>query len=123
MNEYYNSLDKETKSRYLTKLECIRLSLFDHPYSSQNDGKFSQEMSTWPSIEYGHIFAYYINKPGTYTQEELLSWKQLEACNYFQSGYVRTIMSRRFGSGGGRYVMMKALVNPSQKALDKANQA
>ena len=33
-------------------------------------------------MEYGHIFAYFITRLGTYTQEELISWKQLEAYNY-----------------------------------------
>ena len=68
------------------------------------------------TIEYGHIFTYYIKRPGTYTQEELISWKQLKSYNYFESGYVRTVHSQVFGSGGGRFVVLKVFVNPSQKS-------
>ena len=122
-SSYYDSLPNEAKERYVAKLESVGLSLSDDPYLSQNDSKFSSEMSLWPSIEYGHIFTYYISRPGTYTQEQLISWKQLEAYNYFQSGHVRTVSSFAFGSGGGRCVILKAVVNPSQKSPDKAHQA
>ena len=27
-----------------------------------------------------------------YTQEQLLSWKQMDAFNYFQAGHVRTVL-------------------------------
>ena len=38
-------------------------------------------LALWPRIKYGHIFGYFIIR--TYTQEQLLSWKQLEAYNFF----------------------------------------
>ena len=81
-SSYYDSLPNEAKERYVAKLESVGLSLSDDPYLSQNDSRFSSEMSLWPSIEYGHIFTYYISRPGTYTQEQLISWKQLEAYSY-----------------------------------------
>ena len=46
-----------------------------------------------------------------YTQEQLLSWKQMDAFNYFQAGHVRTY---RFGPGK-EMVVLKAKVNPSQR--------
>lgn len=49
----------------------------------------SADMSLWPKIEYVHIFAYFITRPGTYTQQELVPWKQMEAYNYFESGHER----------------------------------
>ena len=122
MGEYYLSSSKEAKERYEAKLNSVGLSLVDDPYLSQNHSKFSTEILLWPSIEYGHIFSYYIKRPGTFTQEELMSWKQLEAYNYFKSGHVRTIYGLTFGSGE-RCVTLKAAVNPSQKAPDQANQA
>ena len=47
-------------------------------------------------------------------QEELMSWKQLEAYNDFKSGHVRTVFCRVFGRGGMKFVLLKATVNPSQ---------
>ena len=61
-------------------------------------------MTNWPKIKYEHIFAYFIIRPGTYTQEELLSWKQLEAYNYYKCGYVRMVLSMVFGHGKRRCV-------------------
>ncbi len=52
-----------------------------------------------------------------------MSWKQLEAFNYFQSGYVRTVFSRLLDHSGARYCLLKAKVNPSQKSPDSAREA
>ena len=57
------------------KLESVGLLLSDDPYVESNSHRFSDDMSLWPRI---HIFGYFIKRPGTYTQEQLLSWKQLE---------------------------------------------
>ena len=123
MSEYFKSLSEEARKRYLTKLECVGLGINNDPYLPENDSKFNYNMSNWPSLEFGHIFTYYITRPGTFTQEELMSWKQMEAYNYFKSGHVRTVYCCVFGSGGGRCILLKALVNPSQKAPEKANHA
>jgi len=48
-------------------------------------------MTTWPLLEYGHIFGYFIKRLGVYTQEQLLSWKQKDAHNFFQASYVHTV--------------------------------
>ena len=42
----------------------------------------------WSIVEYGHIFA---ERPGVYTKEQLLAWKQLESYNYFHYGYVGSV--------------------------------
>ena len=59
--------------------------------------RYFTDMSQWPKIEYGHIFAHFISRPGTYIQEQPLSWKQLEAYNYFENGHLRTVLSIMFG--------------------------
>lgn len=56
-------------------------------------------------------------------QEQLLSWKRLEAYNYFENGYVRMVFSSMFGSGSASCVLLKAKVNPSQRAPDNAHEA
>ena len=87
-----------------------------------NYEKFANDMTTWPTLEYGHIFCYFIKRPGVYTQEQLLSWKQMDTFNFFQAGYVRTVQSFRFGPPGKRFVMLKAKVNPSQQSPDDAHE-
>ena len=119
MGEYYESLNEEEKIRYRNKLEAVGLSIKDDPYSKNNEDKYIDSMSNWPRVEYGHIFRYFIERPGLYTQEQLLSWKQLDSYNYFQSGYVRTVLSCAFG--GNKYRMIKSGVNPSQNAPTKCH--
>ena len=118
---YVASLGKKAKERYVEKLTSVGLSLVCGPYKSSNI-LFVNDMTTWPRIEYGHIFAYFIARPGVYTQEQLLSWKQMDAFNYFQAGCVRTIWSYEFGFSK-RMVLLKAKVNPSQKSPDSNQEA
>ena len=87
-----------------------------------NDHRFSDDMTLWPRIGYV-LFCYFINCPETYTQEQLLSWKQLEAYNYFESGFVRTVLAMEFGQGDQKCCMLKAKVNPSQRTADQAHEA
>ena len=118
MSDYFNSLKDEDKERYEAKLNAIGLQLDKDPYRGEHE--YEADMTSWPPVEHGHIFAYFIARPGVYTFEQLLSWKQLDGYNYFASNYVRTVMSRKIGTRG---VMLKAFVNPSQKTPTKANQA
>ena len=107
--------------RYKQKLESMGLKLSNDPFIKENDHRFSDYMSFWPRIEY--IFGYFINHPGTYTQEQLLSYKQLEAYNYFESGFVRTVFAMGFGQGDQKCCLLKAKVNPSQCTADQAHEA
>ena len=118
-----DGMDLVAKDRYKQKLESVGLLLSDDPYLESNDGRFSDDMSLWPRVEYGHIFAYFIKRPGTYTQEQLLSWKQLEAYNFFESGYVRTVYAMAFGQGVRKCILLKAKVNPSQRSPDDVREA
>ena len=71
-----------------------------------------------------HIFIYFIKRPaGIYTAEELLSWKQLDSYNYYQNGYVRTINSHLFNKNWEKCVVLKAIVNPSQRDPKQAHEA
>ena len=73
-------------------------------------------------MEYGHIFAYFIRRPGLYTREQLISWKQLDAYNYFQAGYVRNVLSKGFSHDGSTFCLLKAKL-ASQKSPDLAHEA
>ena len=50
--------------------------------------RLTDQMPAWPQVEFGHIFGYFIKRPGVFTQEELLDW---QAYNFFQSGFARTV--------------------------------
>ena len=119
---YVASLDAHAKRRYLEKLSCVGFSMSDEPYLSCNDHKYVNDMTTWPCIEYGHIFGYFVRRPGVHTKEELLSWKRMGAYNFFQAGHVSTVFSHQFGRGK-KMVLLKAEVNASQRSPDDTREA
>ena len=117
MSEYFKSLSNTAKSRYKEKLQAVGLTIEADPYIPGNDNKYlSDNMAQWPRVEYGNIFAYFVQRPGVYTQEQLLSYKQLDSYNYFQNGYVGSVSVWQFGHGDSRCCLLKAYVNPSQRA-------
>ena len=71
MSNYLQSLDETGKSRYLEKLDLIGLSEEDDPYSPQNTAYFLDCMGSWPPVEFGHMFCYFIERPGIYTKQQL----------------------------------------------------
>ena len=114
---YVASLNAHAKRKYLEKLSCVGLSMSDDLYLSCNDHKYVNDMTTWPCIEYGHIFGCIVRRPVVYTKEELLSWKQMRAYNFFQPGHVSTVFFHQFGPGK-KIVLLKAEVNASQRSPD-----
>ena len=118
MSDYLLSIDPVAKKRYLKRLELLGLTEKDDPYLEENQLKrFSDSMSAWPQIEYGHIFGYFIRRPGVYSQQELLDWKSLQAYNFFQSGFVQTVLTWTVNSSLG---VVTAKVNPSMKSPNMA---
>ena len=77
MSEYFKSLPPVAKERYLSKLRCLNLKEEDDPYLSS---KFVEDLCLWPSVEHGHIFTNFIQRPGVYTQQQLLQWKSRGVC-------------------------------------------
>ena len=114
-SSYFKSLEAKAKKQYCEKLSCVGLFIQDNPYLLENDEGFVNGLTTWPCTEFGHIFDYLVSGPGLYPQEELLSWKQLDAFNYmyFKTGYVRTVFSFGFDHAGKGLAMLKAKINPS----------
>ena len=121
MSNYYQSLDKASKERYTLKLEVAGLTIEDDPYSPKRGSEWSSDVRYWPKVEYADIFSYFITRPGTFTLQQLTSWRQLEAYNCFKNNYVRTVFSS--ACDGGRCVVLKAKVNPSQRLPDQAQEA
>ena len=118
MSQYFESLDSIVKERYQQKLKLVGLDAKDDPYHSDDD--FVDNMSLWPPVKYGHIFCYFIERPGVYTQQQLMQWKSLEAYNYFVSGHVWSVLTRVLNPTCS---ILKASVNPSQCSSDKVHKA
>lgn len=91
MSQYYKSLEAVARTRYEEKLKLLGLTEKEDPYDPQNGSKFVDDMTKWPRVEYGHIFCYYIDRPGLYTRRQLMHWKSLQAYNYFSSNHVRQV--------------------------------
>ena len=118
MTDYFQALDPVAKARYTEKLLLVGLSEQEDPYKLWKDGKLKDNMKLWPPVEYGHIFCYFVDRPGVFTKQQLLQWKSMEAFNYFKSGHVHEVLVYRLPSTQSCILM--AFVNPSQKSPDKA---
>jgi len=72
----------------------------------------------WP-VEYSHILGvYFIMRPGLYTHKQLLTWKQLDTYNYFQSS-VHSVSIYVWLNGC--YVWQNSWLKPMQLCLLVAN--
>ena len=69
MRNYYESLDWQGKKRYKEKLDTVGLSLEDDRYGL--DERLTSDMTSWPNIEYGHIFTYFITRPSPTSSPDL----------------------------------------------------
>ena len=64
MSEYFKSLSNTAKSRYKEKLQAVGLTIEADPYIPGSDNKYlSDNMAQWPRVEYGNIFAYFVQRP------------------------------------------------------------
>ena len=61
------SADFKRKERYKQKLESVGLTPSDELFMRCNGRRFSDGMSLWQRIEYGNIFGYFIDRPGTWS--------------------------------------------------------
>ena len=118
--EYFETLEPTARQRYIKKLELLQLTENDDPYAAKNEHYFVDDMTLWPSVEYGHIFCYFVERPGVYSKRELMQWKSLDAYEYFQAGHVRTV---RIWPVCPTVLIARAHVNPSQKSSEKPHDA
>ena len=71
--EYIRSLSPVAKERYVAKLAMMGLAEREDPYS--NTSRFIDDMTSWPPVEYGHIYGYFIQRTAATTVEKLGSLK------------------------------------------------
>ncbi len=114
---YLTSLDydSEARKRYLEKLKTDGL---PDPYSIPG-GSWSDDVTKWPSVDFGDVYAYLIETTGPFTKDKLKAYKSLEAYNFFCNSYVHTV----YYYENGPVCILKAKVNPSQKSPDKPNES
>ena len=83
---YVNTLPAAEKRRYLLKLEVLYNTddpdVVIHHYQL-NDGKWKDDITLWPPVEFGEIYAYLIDTPWPFTREKMKAYKSLEAFNYY----------------------------------------
>ena len=60
------------------------------PYSIPEE-LWNENVTKWPSIEFGDVYTYLIDTRGPFTKDKLKAYKSLEAYNNFYNGYVRTV--------------------------------
>ena len=109
-SKYQPTLDYEAKKRYKEKLSVESETLPD-PYSLSEE-EWIDDITKWPSIEFGDVYNYLINLKGRYTKESLKAYKSLEAYNYFASGHVQTVYFYE-SSERSKYATLTVKVNPS----------
>ena len=68
--EYFNTLNDESRTRYLKRLEFAKLK--EYPYRFPAD-TWKDNPTLWPELEYPEIYDYLINTPGVYILKKL--WK------------------------------------------------
>lgn len=115
VSEYFTSLDYLSQRRYVEKLKNL-----PDPYGIP-EALWLDDVTKWPSIEFGDIYMYLIDSKGPYTKENLKAYKSLESYNYFYNGYVRTVYY--YAIPTSKLLILKARVNPSQKAADQNHEA
>ena len=64
MTEYYRKTLLR-RADILEKLKLLGLEEKDDPYEleASNSCNFIDDMTKWPSVEYGRIFCYYVQRP------------------------------------------------------------
>ena len=60
------------------------------PYSESNAVKFTDNLTLWPRVEYGHIFGYFVTRPGLYTQDQLLAFSALHLHGWINNNMTLT---------------------------------
>lgn len=92
-SNYYKLLDHAAKERYTKKLNYNGVSLPDPLDDELRHYAFSSNEKLWPSVEFGDIYLYLVEKECSYTKEKFRNYKALESYNYFLSGKVKNIVT------------------------------
>jgi len=118
-SQHQSMLDYEAKKQY--KELSVESEILTDSYSLSEE-EWIDDITKWPSIEFGDVYNYLINSKGLYTKESLKCYKSLEAYNYFASGHVQTVYVYE-SSDENKYAIQMAKANPSQKSAANPHEA
>ena len=86
MMAYVNTLSAADKRRYQLKLKVLYNTKDSDntidPYQIDHD-EWKDDITLWPSVEFGEIYTYLIDTPGPFTRKKMKASKSLEALNYY----------------------------------------
>ena len=119
-SEQIKHLDSAAFSRYKQKLSLSGFDVPD-PYSLPS-AAWSDSVSSWPSVDYGNIYNYFVNTPGMYTPEALQSYKSLDSYSLFHAGHVQTVLWHPV-SEESPVCILRTKVTRSQSVQEKAYEA
>ena len=82
---YINELCAADKKWYMEKIQDFSKKRFENsldPYQLP-ENEWIDDITVWPSVEFGCIYSYLIERTGEFTKEKLKAYKSLEAYNYY----------------------------------------
>lgn len=129
MSEYVKTLSAPIRERYYEKLKYVGLEdpAKDDPYLTDEKSKsvvqsstWIDDVSQWPSVEFGDIYTYFVNTPGPYTRDTMQAYRSLDAYVYYIDGWVQTCFLKNTKNG---YSIIKAKVNRSQAVTQDPHRA
>ncbi|XP_065640840.1 uncharacterized protein LOC136073257 [Hydra vulgaris] len=106
---YFESLSKEAAERYQRKLSFLGLDKCPYKYPADS---WTEDPSQWPSLSYHNLYQYLIKTPCIYSPEAMENYKSLEACKFFQEGWVQTVVHMKISQD---IMILKCDVRPSYK--------
>ena len=83
----------DAKERYLNKIKEIN---GQDPYEIPKC-EWEDDVESWPDVSYIHVGMYLLFSSSPYTKEQLMNYKSLDCYQNFANGWVREILSKRFG--------------------------
>jgi hypothetical protein len=87
---YYESLQGDVRKRYDEKTSVVN----GDPYMMAK-GEFSKDRREWPEVTNMDIIQFLVYKESAYSQDQLKSYKSLDAYRFFQDGWVQEILHKK----------------------------
>ena len=113
---YKVHLSKEDIKRYNNKIRVQtkdgKTIMLPDPYKLGED-EWDEKSTQWPVIEYPHIYAYFIERPGLYTVQELRNYRSLSSYNFVTANKVGSVFTHVIKEQP-THVFLRAKVQHSQ---------
>ncbi|KAH7968715.1 hypothetical protein HPB52_010796 [Rhipicephalus sanguineus] len=109
MSSYYSDLIGSARIRYEEKVQmCDGID----PYTLRPHADTTTDVNTLPEVTHGDIVNYLVYSSSFATLQEMKAFKSLEAHNYFTSGWVKSLSTKRLQEGK---VVLLGEINHSQR--------